>query len=279
MFLFVLVCCNKSNTTEKNRIYETPKKTYGEANYSNQGIIDLSKSSSSEEFNDVKVSSMTTSASSKRKGNGWASLGSSQFKKIKNEDKANKQVNLTTVNSYSGWKDLVLKDTHLGKKRASVFKKIIKMLQSKARDRHSKNIEQDRNWGNHYLQALESLIKCAWVFETVPNLVGDLKSTFKGIGPSCEKLIQEETKKHDGEYLWIHQGANENNSELLKFIEDRTKLDTCKPLLTFLRDNPEVVVDHRDDITEVFKRDLDIQMLLSGFWFQKHNEIVNWKKW
>ena len=101
----------KVTPLRKNRIYETPKKTYGEANYSNQGIIDLSKSSSSEEFNDVKVSSMTTSASSKRKGNGWASLGSSQFKKIKNEDKANKQVNLTTVNSYSGWKDLVLKDT------------------------------------------------------------------------------------------------------------------------------------------------------------------------
>ena len=163
--------------------------------------------------------------------NGWASLGSSQFKKLKNEKKTNEGMNLEKVVSYSRWKDLVLyKDTHLGKKKASIFKNILTMLLRKARDRHSKNVEKNRDWGNHYLQALESLVKSAWVFETVPNLVGNLQNTFKGIGPSCENLIHEEIKKRDGQYLWIDQGANEKKNELLKFIEERTKLDTCKPL-------------------------------------------------
>jgi hypothetical protein len=104
----------------------------------------------------------------KRKVNGWASLGSSQFKKLKNEKKTNEGMNLEKVVSYSRWKDLVLyKDTHLGKKKASIFKNILTMLLRKARDRHSKNVEKNRDWGNHYLQALESLVKSAWVFETV----------------------------------------------------------------------------------------------------------------
>ena len=153
------------------------------------------------------------------------------------------------------------------------------MLQKKARERHLKNLEKRRDWGNHYLDALESLVKSAWIFETVPNLLGDLKNTFKGIGPSCEKLIHEETKLYDGESLWLQHGANENNRELLLFIEERTKLETCKSILTFLHDNPEVSLDYIDDVYDIFKRDFYVQMLLAGFWFQKRNEIVKWKKW
>ena len=183
------------------------------------------------------------------------------------------------LNSYNGWTELVLKDTKESKKKAPIFKKVIAMLQKKARDRHAKNLAKGRDWRNHYLDALESLVKSAWIFETVPNLLGALKNTFKGIGPSCEALIHEETKNYDGESLWLQLGANENNRELLMFIQERTKLETCKSILTFLHDNSEVSVNYIDDVSEIFKRDLDVQMLIAGFWFQKHNEIVKWKKW
>ena len=69
--------------------------------------IDLTESYSSEDFNEVKVASTNTATANKRKTTGWASLGSSQFKKVKKEEKISKQVSFEKVNSYNGWHELV----------------------------------------------------------------------------------------------------------------------------------------------------------------------------
>ena len=79
--------------------------------------------------------------------------------------------------------------------------------------------------------------------------------------------------------LWSETVTNRNNLDVLKFIGDRTKADTCKPFLIFLRDNSEIILTEHDDIVNIFKRDLDIQMLIAGYWFQKHETVVTWKNW
>ena len=63
------------------------------------------------------------------------------------------------------------------------------------------------------------------------------------------------------------------------FLPKTVFLDTCKPFLIFLRDNSEIILTEHDDIVNIFKRDLDVQMLISGYWFQKHATVVTWKNW
>ena len=138
--------------------------------------------------------------------------------------------------------------------------------------------KEGREWTNHFLIFLEFLIKAAWVFETVPNLYGDLKNTYKGIGHCCEILIHDMVASYDAEDLWVGV-SHDGNVPLLSFIKERTKLDTCKSLVQFLKDNSEVLVTSGDDVGSIFKRDLDVQMLVSGFWYQHEQKIVTWKKW
>ena len=94
------------------------------------------------------------------------------------------------------------------------------------------------------------------MFEVIPNLTGDLEKTYKGIGKGCTSIILEQVHKCGGLNLWSEAGTNSKNSESLKFIGDRTKADTCKPFLIFLRDNSEVILTEHDDIVNIFKRDL-----------------------
>ena len=189
------------------------------------------------------------------------------------------QIDLATFYSYGQWQNFVPMTTASDKKKTVAFKKVTSALLKKAKDRHSKNIEQNRDWSNHYVTALESLHKCAWVFEVVPNLTGDLEKTFKGIGARCASIIFEEVRKCDALNLWSDDGINSKNSGVIKFVEDRAKVDTFKSFVIFLRENSNIILSEHDNIVNIFKRDLDVQMLISGYWYQKHAKIVEWKTW
>jgi hypothetical protein len=77
---------------------------------------------------------------------------------------------------------------------------------------------------------------------------------------------------YGGLNLWSEAATNSKNADIVKFIEDKTKVDTCKPFLTFLRDNSDVILTEHENIVNIFNRDLDVQMLVSGYWFQKTYE-------
>ena len=194
-------------------------------------------------------------------------------------DENRMDLDLSKFKSYGQWRDFVPNTTTSDRKKASIFKKVTKALLERVKSRHQKNRQLKRDWGNPYLTALESLHKCAWVFEILPNLTGDLEKTFNGIGKGCKKIISKEVQLYGGLNLWSEAGTNSKNSDIVKFIEDRTKVDTCKPFLTFLRDNSDVILTEHENIVNIFNRDLDVQMLVSGYWFQKHAKIVHWKKW
>ena len=196
-----------------------------------------------------------------------------------NVNKDSQELDLTTVHSYGQWHEFIPMETTYDKEKRRVFKMVSNALLIKARKRHQKNIKLKRDWDNPYLTALESLHKCAWVFEVIPNLTGDLEKTFKGIGKGCTSIILDQVQKCGGLNLWSETGTNRNNLDVLKFIGDRTKADTCKPFLIFLRDNSEIILTEHNDIVNIFKRDLDVQMLISGYWFQKHATVVTWKNW
>ena len=117
------------------------------------------------------------------------------------------QIDLTTFRSYGQWQNYVPMTTASDKKKTVAFKKVTAALLKKAKGRHSKNIKHNRDWSNPYVTALESLHKCAWVFEVVPNLTGDLEKTFKGIGAGCASIIFEEVRKCGVLNLWSDDGA------------------------------------------------------------------------
>ena len=70
--------------------------------------------------------------------------------------------------------------------------------------------------------------------------------------------------------LWSDAGINSQNSNLIKFVEDRATVDNFK-FLNFLRENLDI------HFVNILKIDLDVPMLISGYWYQKHAKIVEWK--
>ena len=180
-------------------------------------------------------------------------------------DEKRMDLDLSKFKSYGQWRDFVPNTTTTDRKKASIFKKVTKALLEKAKSRHQKNIQLKRDWGNLYLTALESLHKCAWGFEVVSNLTGDLEKTFNRIGKGCNKIIFKQVQLYGGLNLWSEAGTNSKNSDIVNFFEDRIKVDTCKPFLTFLRDTSDVFLTEYENIVYILNRNLDVQMLVSGY--------------
>ena len=57
------------------------------------------------------------------------------------------------------------------------------------------------------------------------------------------------------------------------FLPKKVCLDTCKPFLIFLRDNSEIILTEHDDIVNIFKRDLDVQMLFLGIGLKNMRQL------
>jgi hypothetical protein len=202
------------------------------------------------------------------------------FERRMNTTLTTKDLNLDVIATWETWTDLVPSETASDHLKRDILIHVTKLLTEKAQKRHLRNKRsKGKRKGNCYLQATVALVKAAYQFEMVPNLMGNLKNTYFNIGVHTEDLIQDIVSVNGGSSLWLSAEENVINDDLCRFIEARAKAEFSKPILTFLKENQSAMITELVDVCDIFNHNHETQMFVSAYWYMRHSVVVPWKEW